>query len=145
MSNENHKSTGEGKWYNREYTKAAFFEELLECYICEKIYYSRRPIKLSTLQRKSLHVCASCSHTMVCGICGESVTPKTALFIENLPESGGGLLCPRCRDRVFLSFPPSSRGMRNRLDGAAASVKNAFSKLFGKIFNIRFRFGAKRR
>ena len=144
MSNENQKSTGEDKQYNREHTGAAFSEELLECFVCEKIYYSRRPIKLPTLQRRSLHVCKACSEIMVCGICGEPVTAKTALFIENLPESGGGLLCPRCRDRVFLSFRSSPLSIRGKLGTMVASIRNTFSALFGRILSIRISRGGTR-
>jgi len=141
MSNDNRKSTGEDKKYNHEHTETTFCEELLHCLICERIYFSKRPIKLPTLQRRSLHVCFQCSDIMVCSMCGKHVTPETALFIENLPDTGGGLLCPRCRDKLFLSFRASPRGIGKKMGTAVASVFAAVSSFFRRILSIRIRRG----
>ena len=141
MSNDNRKSTGEDKKYNHEHTEAAFCDELLHCLVCDKIYFSRRPIKLPTLQRKGLHVCLKCSEIMICSMCGKPVTSDTALFIENLPDAGGGLLCPRCRDRLFLSFQAAPRGIGKTMGTALASVISAVTSFFGRILSIRIRPG----
>jgi DNA-directed RNA polymerase subunit RPC12/RpoP len=143
MSNDNRRSTGKDKRYNHGHAETAFCEELLHCLICDKIYFSRRPIKLPTLQRRSLHVCSPCSEVMICSMCGKHVTLETALFIENLPDSGGGLLCPRCRDKLFLSFRAEPKGIGKAMGTAVTSVFVAVSSFFRRILSIRIHRGGK--
>ena len=141
MSNDNRRSTGEDKRYNHERAEAAFCDELLHCLICDKIYFSRHPIKLPTLQRRSLHVCSRCSEVMICSTCGKHVTLETALFIENLPDSGGGLVCPRCRDKLFLSFRVAPKGIGKTMGKALTSIFVAASSFFRRILSIRIGHG----
>jgi DNA-directed RNA polymerase subunit RPC12/RpoP len=141
MSKEERNSTGKDRRYEQEHTEAVFCEELLDCFVCGKIFFSRTPIELPTLQRRSLHVCNSCSRDIKCSICYEPVTAEMALFIENLPEADGGLLCPRCKEKVFLSFRPSPQGVRRQLRAAAVSVQNTISRFFRRILSIRIRRG----
>lgn len=136
MDDQNRNSTGEDKSYNREHTEAAFCEELLCCFVCGKIYFSRKPIKLPTLQRRNLHVCVACNRTLKCSVCGRPITARTALFVENLPNSGDGFLCPRCRDRVFLGFNPSPKGLHERLWSGVISACSAFVGFLRRIMSI---------
>jgi hypothetical protein len=140
MSDENDEYTGKDNPYNREHTKSAFCEELLECFVCEKIFFSRHPITIPTLKERDIHVCLTCCQTIVCCICGEPLTSEKALFIENLPEAGTGLLCPHCRDRVFLGLPPASKGLRQHVGTSVASVRAALRTFVRRILSVRIRF-----
>ena len=145
MDEEHRNPMGEDRSYNSEHTEAAFCEELLCCFVCGKIYFSRKPIKLPTLQKKNLFVCFACSRTLKCSVCGKPITVRTTLFVENLPNSGDGFLCPRCRDRVFLGFSSSPQGIHERLWSGIVSAGNAFAGFFRRIMSIEIWPSGKRR
>ena len=95
--------------HGREGAGAAFYDELLCCYICGKIYFTRRPIRLRTPGRRVFHICFECSHSLECAGCGEPVTSRTAVVVEDgyRKAVGGdieavGEKFPRVLDSVFL-------------------------------------------
>ena len=115
MSEEKWKSAGEDKGSDQERAADAFCEELLCCYICGKIYFSRRPITLPTLCRRDFFVCRACSHALECSICGRGVSPESTLVVEDLADSPAGILCARCKDRILSRFRTAPRSPVRRL------------------------------
>lgn len=136
MSAENHNSANGDKSYNQEHAGAAFCEELLGCCACGKIYFSRRPIVLSTFSRKSFHVCVACSRTLKCSTCDRPVSPEIALVVENLPKSPLGFLCSRCREKVLAGFRTPPRSVPKRLWSGVTAPLTAFLNLFRRIMRI---------
>ncbi len=122
---------------NRERAEAAFCEELLSCFVCHKIYFTRRPIRVRTARRERRHVCIECSQTLKCSVCNRPVTAKISVLVENLQELPSGFLCPVCRERVFLGLKPRPKGFRGRLRSALSSAL----EFLRRIGNIRFRSG----
>jgi len=144
MNEEKREFPGKEKRFDRGRAKAAFYEELLCCYTCGKIYFTRYPIRLRTPGRKSFHVCIECSRSLICSACGEDVTARTAIVIENHPEYLGGFLCPECRNRVLLGLAPQPRRAGGPIRSAILSVKNAISKAIRRITRIRLVDGRRR-
>lgn len=136
MSAENHTPANGDKSYNQEHTGAAFCEELLSCCVCGKIYFSRRPIVLSTFSRMNFHVCAACSRTLKCSTCDRRVSPEAALVVENLPKSPLGFLCSRCREKVLAGFRTPPRSMPKRLWSRVTASLTAFLDAFCRIMRI---------
>ena len=126
--------------HGRESAGAAFYDELLCCYTCGKIYFTRRPIRLRTPGRRVFHICFECSHSLECASCGEPVTSRAAVVIEDFSDHTGGFFCPACRDQMCFGAPIRPRGPGARARLAVASARDAAQRLFRKIAGIRFRF-----
>jgi hypothetical protein len=119
--------------------EAAFYEELLCCYTCGKIFFTRHPIRLRTPSRRSFHVCLECSRSLRCFGCGAYVTSKTAVVVETPPDHLGDIFCSKCRNEVLLAFPSQSRSLGRRIRSAVASARDAFRNFFVRLGGIRFR------
>ena len=104
MDGENRNPTGEDRGFDRKPVETPFCEDLLICHVCEKIYFSRRPINLPTLCSRNFCVCLDCSDYLECSVCGKDVSAAEALVVENLPDSATGLLCSRCKTRILKRF-----------------------------------------
>lgn len=136
MSAENRNSANEDKSSHREQAGAAFCEELLNCCVCGKIYFSRRPIALSMLSQRKFHVCLACSRTLTCSTCGRRVPAEIALVYENLPNSTLGFLCPRCREKMFVGFRTPPQSVPRRLWSRVTARLTAFLNLFRRVMRI---------
>ena len=120
-------------------TQAAFCDELLLCYTCGKIYFSRRPIRLRTPGRRIFHICSGCSRSLSCAGCGKPVASRSAVVVEESSDHTGGFFCPACRDEMFLGLPRRGGGKKPRSRSVLASVSDAVSWLFLKIAGVRLR------
>ena len=130
MDKENRRSANRDRSYGQEHARTAFCEELLSCCACGTIYFSKQPIVLPSLSRRTFHICLACSRTLRCSTCGKPVSPMNILAVENLPNSRKGLLCPRCRTK-FLGRDQALPS--NSLGKLYATVVSGLSTLFGQI------------
>jgi len=145
MNEEKRNPAAEDGGGNQGHIEAPFCEELLNCYICGKIYFTRRPIRLRTSHRKRRHVCLECSRALKCSICDSPVTARTSILIENLPDFPGGFLCSACRNRAFFGIETRARGFGERLRSTAASAWSAILQFFRKTTRVQVRPRKKRR
>ena len=120
-------------------TEAAFCDELLLCYTCGKIYFSRRPIRLRTPGRRIFHVCSGCSRSLSCAGCGEPVASRSAVVVEESSDHTGGFFCPACRDEMFIGLSRRDGGKKPRARSLVASVRDAARGLLRKIAGVRLR------
>jgi DNA-directed RNA polymerase subunit RPC12/RpoP len=142
MNEKDRNAGGKDRSLNRERAQAAFSEELLNCFVCGKIYFSRHPLPVLGLQKKTFHVCLPCSRTLACSVCERPVSAETALVVEDLPDARGGTLCPECKERIFLSFrQPRKKSNRNGLRSWLSSTLGNIWRLLvaAAHFEIRFR------
>ena len=128
----------QGKTGSRQ-AEAAFCDELLLCYTCGKIYFSRRPIRLRTLGRRVFHVCSECSHSLNCAGCGEPLTARNAVVVEGSSDHTGGFFCPGCRDEMFLGLSRRDEVEESLARSALASIREAVRGLLLKIARVRLR------
>ena len=128
--------------------EAAFCDELLLCYTCGKIYFSRRPIRLRTKRTERsrvFHVCSGCSHSLSCAGCGEPVASRSAVVVEEFLGHAGGFLCPACRNEMFLGLSRRDVAGTSRARAAFASVRDAVRGLLLKIAGVGLRLRRKPR
>jgi hypothetical protein len=123
--------------------EAAFGEELLCCYACGKIYFTKRPIKLRTPSSRSFHVCAECSNSLLCFGCGGHVTSRTAVVVEKPPDHPGDIFCAKCRNHALFNVPLRSQSFGGRVRLAVAAAFGDTRRFFRRIGGIRVRFGRK--
>ena len=123
--------------------EAAFCDELLCCYTCGKVYFSRRPIRLRTPGRLVFHVCFECSNSLNCAGCGEPVASRSAIIVEEFLGHTGGSFCPMCRDKMFLGLSRRDDDEPSRARAAFASVRDAVRGLLLKIAGVRLRLRRK--
>ncbi|MBI5115171.1 hypothetical protein HZA56_01735 [Candidatus Poribacteria bacterium] len=114
MEEANRNRANGDKSYNREDAKSPFCEQLLDCCACGKIYFSRQPIVLLALGKKTFRVCAECSKKLKCSICGKPLPLDNAMAVENISGLRTGFLCPGCREIILSRFRtvPRSFGIR---------------------------------
>ena len=126
-----------------EGVEAAFCDELLCCYTCGKIYFSRRPIRLRTPGRWVFHVCFECSHSLSCAGCGEPVASRNAVVVEEYLGHAGGFFCPACRNKMFHGLSRRDDAEASRSLAAFASIRDAVRGLLLKIAGVRLRLRRK--
>ena len=143
MVEENGNLSNREDGYKHGRAEAAFCEELLCCYTCGKIYFTRHPVKLRTPSRRSFHICVECSHSLRCFGCGEPVTSRTAIVVEKPPDHPGDIFCARCRNQVLFNLPPRSPGLAGRIRSVTASALGNVRRFFRGIGGIRLSFRRK--
>jgi len=110
-----------------KHIKAAFYEKLLGCCVCGKIYFSRHPIALQSLSRKSFYVCAECSGALSCSRCLSALSPEAALVVEEGQHHSLEILCNSCSESVIAGSGMFFQKIRMRF-------KAAFSHMFNRLF-----------
>ena len=139
MDNEKRNSAAEEGSPNHGRAEAAFCQELLSCCVCEKIYFTRRPIRLRTSRRKSYHVCLDCSRKLTCSLCRSPIAARASTVVEKTSDFPAGILCPACRDKVMFGFRPQPSGFRQRMRLAASSAFAPVLRFFRKLKRIRIK------
>ncbi len=139
MDNEKRNSAAEEGRPNHGRAEAAFCQELLSCCVCEKIYFTRRPIRLRTSRHKSYHVCLDCSRKLTCSLCHSLIAARASAVVEKTADFPAGILCPACRDKIMFRFQPQPSGFRRRMRLAASSASASVLRFLRKLKRIRIK------